>query len=213
MKDTQEDGTLLDLVSNNPDLHDKIAVILDKMETSGITEIEEQISVLLKNMMNFFSKHAEEIPSFDSLTPQQKEGLSLKFKEIADNLSGHKLKTMEELLQVLLFTVLSTIGQTIEEAKYYTKEELLQKKQKKELRDLLRRASAYELYQNENNQKISDITKEHIFINNAILRGVKEAMEYSGVKQTDLNEKNKNTMNVIEKAHLSFKNFTKSRIK
>jgi len=212
MKTSEDNISILDLATQNKELHEKIEVILQNLETQGITELEDQVSALLKNMMNFFAKYVSEIPAFDSLTPGQQKTLLLRFNSVADNLSGRKIKSIEELLQVFLFTILSGIGQTIEEAKEYTKEELLAKKQRDELRKLLRRAAAYEIYKITNPRELAGETKEQNFINNAIFLGVKEALKFAGLELSDLNKIDRKTIQTLELAHQSFqKSIQRSR--
>ena len=77
----EEDKSLISLASNNQDLKNNIAIIFTKLETMELNDIEDQVSTLMINMMNFFSNNVEEIPSFDNLTSEQKKIILMKFKK------------------------------------------------------------------------------------------------------------------------------------
>ena len=125
--DNKEPG-LVDLASDNQDLKKKIAEILTKLESDGVVDIEEQVSVLMTNMMNFFSLHIEEMPSFDSLSPDQQKILILKFKKVAHSLKTRKIKSVDEMLQTFIFTILSKLSERVESLEHLTAAEIMIKK-------------------------------------------------------------------------------------
>ena len=204
----EEEISLIELASENQDLKHRIAILLAKLENSDTNEIEEDVMPLLRNMMNFFAKYVEEIPNFDSLTPEQKKALLLRFKEIANNIAGRKIRSIEEITQVFVFTILSALGETITGAKHLTVIEIMNKKHKHSFREFLRRMATYELYKAMNPNQIAGETKEENFINNAILRGVKKALKYEGIA---LNENKLDPMayKILEEAHAKFERHKK----
>ena len=200
----EEEIGLIDLTSENQDMKARIAYLLSKLKTSDINEIEAQVTVLLKNMMNFFALHVKEIPSFESLTPAQQKALLLKFKSLAQNIVGREIKTVDEMAQLFVFTVLSAIGETVKGTEKLTAIEVMNKKHKYAFREFLKRAASYEFYKIINPKQLAGETKEENFISNAILLGVKKAMKYSGI---EFNPKkvNHNSLKILEEAHNNLK--------
>lgn len=203
-----EEISLIDLASENQDLKHRIAILLAKLESSDASEIEEDVMPLLRNMMNFFARHVEEIPSFDSLTPEQQKALLAKFKEIASSIAGRKIRSIDEITQVFVFTILSALGETVTSAKHLTAIEIMNKKHKHAFREFLRRMATYELYKAINPNQIAGETKEENFINNAILRGVKKALKYEGISLEE-SKLDPAAYKILEEAHAKFEKHKK----
>ena len=210
MHKKKEDFNLLDLTSDNQDLKYKIAVILTKLETTGVTGLEDQIVVLMQNMMNFFAQYVEEIPNFNSLDQEQQKALLLKFKGVALGLAQRRIKSVDEMMQVFLFTILGSIGTTVEKEKDFNLTEITNKKHQKDFKEFLRRCLAYEFYKITNPNRLAGETREENFLSNAVLLGVKEALKYEGLEQ-DVSKISKSTVVMLEKAHHKFENLSKKR--
>lgn len=204
---------LIDLATENPNFKYQIASLTAKLEANNDSDIEEEVAVLLGNMMNFFARFVKDIPSFDSLTPNQKKILLLKFKELAHSLAGRKIKSIDEIAQVFVFTILSSIGENIAGARDLTAIEIMNKKHKHNFREFLKHAASYEAYKIINPRQIAGETKEENFIANAVVLGVKKAMEYAGV-DFDNKKIDQSSLKILEAAHASFlrhkKGITKS---
>jgi hypothetical protein len=104
---------LIDLASENQDMKTRIAYLLSILENGDVNSIEGQVTELLKNMMNFFAIYVEEIPHFESLSQEQKTALLLRFKSVAQSIAGRKIKSVDEMVQVFVFTVLSSIVENV----------------------------------------------------------------------------------------------------
>lgn len=199
-----EEIGLVDLTSENSNLKNKIAILLSRLESDGASDIEEEVATLLCNMMGFFAKHVEDIPSFESLDPEQQKALLLKFKGVAQSISGRKIKSIDEMVQLFVFTVLSAIGENVSTAKDITAIEVMNKKHKHSFREFLKRMVDYETYKIMNPRRIAGETKEDNFISNAVVLGVKKAMQYEGL-DFDETKINHNSLKTLEAAHLKYK--------
>ena len=200
---------VVDLASDSPDLKNKIAEIIAKLESDGVVDLEEQVSVLMTNMMNFFSMHIEEIPSFGSLSPEQQKALILRFKKVAHSLKTRKIKSVDEMLQTFIFTILSKLNERVESLEHLTAAEIMIKKHKQDFSEFLRKAASHEIYKLSNKDEISEkAVKEKDFIHNAVVLGVKEAMQQVGLK-VHSREMNKEAFVILENAHKSFKKASK----
>ncbi|MCT4634833.1 MAG: hypothetical protein N4A31_01115 [Rickettsiales bacterium] len=208
---TKEDPGLIDLASRNSDLKLKITNIIENLETIDPVVLENQVSYMLENMMNFFAQYVEEIPNFDSLTLEQQKILISRFKAVSKSLKKRKIKSVNEMLQVFVFTVLNGIGENIENLRDLTAEEILQKKHKKDFRKFLRNAAEFEIYQI-NQGKSEEKINQNNFITNAIKHGVKEALK--DIKLDFNMELDKEALKVLDDAHKAFhksKQITHSR--
>jgi hypothetical protein len=192
---SQEDEVgIVDLASNNQDLKNNIAVIFAKLETMELSEIEEKVSVLMTNMINFFAQQIEEIPSFDLLTPEQQKIFLQKFKKVALNLKNKKIKTVDEMLQTFVFTVLSNLGektQTIEE------NEIIHNKYKQDFRIFLRHAANEEI---DNIAQETETLKNNDFIYKSVLLDVKKTLQDIGLKLSSENI-DKKKASILEEDH------------
>lgn len=199
---TEEDSGLIDLASRNNDLKLKISNIIDNLETIDPVIIEDQVSSMLQNMMNFFAQYVEEIPNFNSLTPEQQEILIARFKAVSKSLKKRKIKSVNEMMQVFVFTVLNVIGENVENLRDLTAEEILQKKHKKDFRKFLRNAAEFEIYQI-TQEKSDERNGQNNFITNAIKLGVKEALKDM---KLDFNMEilDKEALKVLNDAHKTF---------
>ncbi len=204
----EEESGFIDLASDNQDLRNKIACLLDNLNTISLIDLEDQVIEMMQNMMNFFAKHVDEIPSFDTLTPEQKKILLLRFKGVAHSLPKRKIKFVDEMVQVFVFTVLSNIGASIEGVKDLSAQELLNKKHKHQFREFLKKAADYELYKITNPNRLAGETREENFISNAILLGVKKALKYAGLEHS-IDKIDPNALKILEKAHQDLKKPTK----
>lgn len=203
LNNNEQDLGLVDLASNNNDLKLKITNIIDTLESIDPIELENQVALMLENMLNFFAKYVDEIPSFSSLSLEQQNRLIIKFKTASKTLVKRKIKSVDEMMQVFVFTVLNAMGENIEELKDLTAEEILQKKHKQDFRKFLRRAADFEIYQI--NQAKSDQDSSHNnFISQAIRQGVQEALKDL---KLDLNMEplDKGALKILEDAHKAFK--------
>jgi hypothetical protein len=151
----EEESDLLNLASEDKNIKQKLAAILFKLENEGITETEDQVITLLKNMMNFFAQKLEEIPSFDSLSPEQQKALLLKFKDVSRKLSTRKIRSVDEMLQIFVFTILNNIGiQKIDSAKLNPS-----------FQSLIRKAASYEIYyEKPETQVTEELTKNNVLL-------------------------------------------------
>lgn len=204
LNNNDEEIGLIDLATENQDMKSRIAYLLSILENEDATIIEAQVTALLKNMMNFFALHVEQVPSFESLTSPQKRALLLKFKSVAQNIAGRKIRSIDEIVQVFVFTVLSSIGETIAGAQDITAVEIMNKKHKYAFREFLKRAASYEIYKIINPKRVAGETEEENFISNAILLGVKKAMKHAGI-DLDINKVDPNSLKILEEAHQSLK--------
>ncbi len=200
----EEESGFVDLASDNQDLKNKIATLLANLGTINVDDLEDQVIAMMKNMMNFFAKHVEEIPSFDSLTPEQKRILLLRFKGVAHSLPKRKIKSVDEMVQVFVFTVLSNIGASIEGVKDLSTQELLNKKHKHQFREFLKKAADYELYKIINPNQLAGETREENFISNAILLGVKKALKFAGLEHS-MDKIDPSALKILENAHQALK--------
>ena len=197
----EEDAGLIDLASDNQDLKHKIAVILTKLESTGVTDLEEQVSVLMKNMMNYFAKNVEEIPAFESLSLEQQQALLFKFKKVAHSLKSRKISSIDEMLQTFVFTVLSSLGEGIEGVEHLTAAEIMNKKSKHGFRAFLRKAASYEIYKLTHAEtQTTEASLGRNFINNAVLLGVKKAMHHAGL-ELNQNSIDKEAYLILDTAH------------
>lgn len=198
----EEEPGLIDLASRNGDLKLRISNIIENLETIDPIVLENQVSYMLENMMNFFAQYVEEIPSFDSLTVEQQEILISRFKAVSKSLKKRKIKSVNEMLQVFVFTVLNGISENVENLRDLTAEEILQKKHKKDFRKFLRNATEFEIYQI-THEKSEEINNQHNFITNSIKLGVKEALKDM---KLDINMEvlDKEALKVLDDAHKAF---------
>lgn len=196
--------SLLDISSENQDIKNKVQELLEKLEHIDFLELEAEITLLLQNMMNFFSLHTSEIPRFESLSPEQQRALLMRFQSLTNSLLGRKIKSSDELIQVFVFTVLSAIGEAIPQSKEISAIEIMNKKHGHSFREFLKRAAQYEIYKITNPKRIAGETNEENFINNAVVLGVKKAMKYAGV-EFESKKINHNSLKILEEAHLNFK--------
>ena len=199
----EQDLGLVDLASNNDDLKLKITNIIANLESIDPIELENQVALMLENMLNFFAKYVEEIPSFSSLSLEQQNRLIIKFKAVSKSLVKRKIKSVDEMMQIFVFTVLNAMGENIDELRDLTAEEILQKKHKQDFRKFLRRAADFEIYQI--TQAKSDPDSSHNnFISQAIRQGVQEALKDL---KFDLNLEplDKEALKILEDAHKAFK--------
>ncbi len=212
LKDNKPDGEvgLIDLTADNQDIKTKIAYLLSILESNDIDNIEAQVTALLKNMMNFFSNYVEEIPNFESLTPEQKKALLLKFRSVAQSIVGRKIKSVDELVQVFVFTVLSAIGENIASAKNISIAETINKKHKYAFKEFLKKAASYEIYKITNPNRIAGETREENFINNTVLLGVKRAMKYAGI-EFDIKKLDHNSLKILKDAQINLARSQKGR--
>ena len=197
---SQEDEVgIIGLASNNQDLKNNIAVIFAKLETMELSEVENQVSVLMTNMINFFAQQIEEIPSFDSLTPEQQKIFLQKFKKVALNLKNKKIKTVDEMLQTFVFTVLSNLG---EKAQTLEANEIIHNNHKQDFRSFLRHAANEEIH---NIAQGTDALKNNDFIHKSVLLGVKKTLQDIGLKLSSENIDKKN-LSILEQAHKKLNN-------
>lgn len=194
------DSSLVDLASDNQDLKHKMAILLTNIELIEISDLENQISTLIKNMMNFFSLQVEEIPSFDLLPIEQQQILLKKFKKIAHSLKKKKAKSIDEVIQIFLFTILSNIGS---KGEILEDEELVNKKSKHSFKSFLRKAAEHEIYTIINENQVTDINKEKDFIHNSVLLGVKKAMQKIGL-DLSTNSMDEISTSILEETHKKF---------
>jgi hypothetical protein len=204
MKKNEKPG-LTDLASENPELNNKIATVLTKLENIGVTELEEQVAVLMTNMMNFFAGYAEEIPTFDTLSPEKQEFMQNKFKEVAAKLAGQEIKSVDEMLQTFVFVILSSLGENIDRSENLTAEEIANKKNKKTLRDSLRNIAAHEIYDSSRNKAIEEAVGR---VNKSVLLGVRKALKKEGLEPSK--NMDKEVLKALDDAHKDFK-MTKQR--
>ncbi len=190
----EEDKSLISLASNNQDLKNNIAIIFTKLETMELNDIEDQVSTLMINMMNFFSNNVEEIPSFDNLTSEQKKIILMKFKKVAHNLKNKHIKTVDEMLQTFVFTVLSNIGERVE---YLEAVEIINEKNKESFKTFLRKAIDEEV---DNITHNKEIEANQNFIHDSVLFGVRETMEKIGLKISS-KELDNEAIEALEQAH------------
>lgn len=200
--DAEEDSGLIDLASRNNDLKLKITHIIDNLETIDPMILENQVSSMLENMMNFFAQYVEEIPSLDSLTPEQQEIIISRFKATSKSLKKRKIKSVNEMMQVFVFTVLNCIGENVENLRDLTAEEILQKKHKKDFRKFLRNAAEFEIYQI-TQEKLDGKNTPNNFITNSIKLGVKEALKDMKL-DFNMEELDKEALKVLDDAHKAF---------
>lgn len=163
-----KDTSLINLASDNKDLRNKIAVILIKLESDGIVELEDQVCTLMTNMMNFFSIHIEEIPSFDSLSKEQQEALLLKFKKVSHSLKSRKIKSIDEMMQTFIFTILSKIEERVESIEHLTAAEIMSKKTQYDFKTFLRKAASHEIYRISEEERSSETAKGRDFIHKGV---------------------------------------------
>ncbi len=202
-KSPKQDSGLVDLASNNYDLKLKITNIIDNLESIDPIELESQVALMLENMLNFFAKYVEEIPNFSSLSLEQQSRLIIKFKAVSKSLVKRKIKSVNEMMQIFVFTVLNGVGENIDELRDLTAEEILQKKHKQDFRIFLRRAADFEIDQITKTKTDPD-SNHNNFISQAIRKGVQEALKDL---KLDLNMKplDKETLKILEDAHKAFK--------
>lgn len=203
-----KDTGLVDLASDNQDLKNKIAEIITKLEGDGIIDLEDQVSVLMTNMMNFFSLHIEEIPSFDSLSPEQQKALISKFKEVAHSFKNRKIKTIDEMLQTFIFTILSKLSEKFESLENLTAAEIMIKKHKQNFSEFLRNSANHEIYKLSKDEMSEKASKGKDFVHNAVLLGVQEAMQQVGLKLYH-KEMDQEAFVILENAHKAFKKASK----
>jgi len=199
MKKNEKPG-LTDLASENPELNNKIATVLTKLENIGVTELEEQVAVLMTNMMNFFAGYAEEIPTFDTLSPEKQEFMQNKFKEVAAKLAGQEIKSVDEMLQTFVFVILSSLGENIDRSENLTAEEIANKKNKKTLRDSLRNIADHEIYESSRNKAIEEAVGR---VNKSVLLGVRKALKKEGLEPSK--NMDKEVLKALDDAHKDFK--------
>lgn len=193
---------LLDLASENIGLKNKIALLIAKLDTQGIQDIEDQVCTLMSNMMNFFSQYIQEIPSFDNLSEEQKKYLLLKFKKVAYKLKTKKIKTIDEMLQNFIFTIMQHSDEKTESIDYLTSEEMMYKKRKQDFGEFIRKAGSHQIY-----KLIEDSIEEektNSFIHDAVILGVKKAAKKAGIKLS-LEEINQGSLKTLENAHKTYK--------
>jgi hypothetical protein len=198
MKENKKPG-LTDLASENPELNNKISTVLTKLENIGVTELEEQVSVLMTNMMNFFAGYAEEIPRFDNLSLEKQDFMQNKFKEVAAKLAGQEIKSVDEMLQTFVFVILSNLGENVDISKGLTVEEIANKKNKKTLRDSLRNVVAHEIYESSRNKAIEEAVRN----NKSILLGVRKALKKEGLEPSK--DMDKEILKALDDIHKDFK--------
>ena len=202
MLENDKDPGLVDLASSNYDLKLKITDIIENIEDIDSIELEAQVVEMLKNMMNFFARYVEEIPNFDSLTLEQQQALLKKFKAVSKNLIKRKIKSIDEMTQVFVFTVLNGLGETLEDAKSLTAEEILHKKHKESFRKFLRKAADFEV-----SQIIDDRSGEshgRNFISDSIKLGVREALKNANL-DLKIEQVDQSALKILEAAHKTFK--------
>lgn len=200
--DAEEDSGLIDLASRNNNLKLKITHIIESLDTIDPIILENEISSMLENMMNFFAQYVEEIPSLDSLTPEQQEIIISRFKAISKSLKKRKIKSANEMTQVFVFTVLNCIGENVENLRDLTAEEILQKKHKNDFRKFLRNAAEFEIYQI-TQEKLDGKDTPNNFITNSIKLGVKEALKDMKL-DFNMEELDKEALKVLDDAHKAF---------
>ena len=198
MKEKKKPG-LTDLASENPELNNKISTVLTKLENIGVTELEEQVAVLMTNMMNFFAGYAEEIPRFENLSPEKQDFMQNKFKEVAAKLVGQEIKSVDEMLQTFVFVILSNLGENVDISKTLTVEEIANKKNKKTLRDSLRNVVAHEIYESSRNKAIEEAVRN----NKSILLGVRKALKKEGLEPSK--DMDKEILKALDDIHKDFK--------
>lgn len=200
--DAEEDSGLIDLASRNNNLKLKITHIIESLDTIDPIILENEISSMLENMMNFFAQYVEEIPSLDSLTPEQQEIIISRFKAISKSLKKRKIKSANEMTQVFVFTVLNCIGENVENLRDLTAEEILQKKHKNDFRKFLRNAAEFEIYQI-TQEKLDGKDTPNNFITNSIKLGVKEALKDMKL-DFNMEELDREALKVLDDAHKAF---------
>ncbi len=168
------------LNSENQDLKNKMALVILQLEAEGVTNFEEQIAVLMVNMMNFFAKHVDDIPAFDFLTQEQQDFVIKKFKNVAQSLKSKKIKSIEEMVQIFVFTVLSALEERAESLASLTIKEITSKKSKAGFQEFLRQAAAKEIYRTSNSSNTNLISKKD-FLYNTVLFGLNEAMNLANL--------------------------------
>lgn len=197
----EQDPGLIDLATSNNDLKCKITNIIENIENVDPIELEEQVVAMLSNMMNFFSNYVEEIPNFNSLTPEQQQIIIQKFKVVSAELKKGKIKSINKMVQVSVFTVLSGLSENIEALKELTAEEILHKKHKREFRSFLKHAADFEMSQIINQKQIQS---QGNFISESVKLGVKEALKNLKI-DFNMEKMDKEALKILEDAHKALK--------
>lgn len=195
-------ASLIDLASENKDLKNKVLMIITNLDHEGVHDLEDQVCILMTNMMNFFSSHIEEIPSFESFSEEQKKALLIKFKKVAHKLKTKKIRTIDEMLQNFIFTILNQIEDRVESMTHMTAEEIMNKKTKQDFKKFLRHAASHQIYNLV--EEAQEEEKSKNFIHNAVLLGVREAMKHAGLELKS-SEVNQDSFNILENVHKTYK--------
>ncbi len=188
---------LIKIAASNQNIKTKIAFLHSIIESKDISNIENQVIVLLKNMLNFFSNYVDELPHFESLTLEQQKIYLIKFKSVAANITGNKIKSIDEMVQVFIFTILSMLKENMQPPKTIDINKFQNKNSNSEFRNILKQASSNGIYQDktikaEENNFIKDIT-----LNSEILNEVKTAMSDAGLDFDTQNVSN-NSLRILE---------------
>lgn len=206
---SDKDLSCISIASNNNELKNKITYILDNLETMEIIDLENQIASMLQNMMNYFAKYVDDITDFDSLTPQQKKLLIMRFKGVAHSLSKHKVKSVNEMIQVFVFAVLNNISIAAKDTKDLSGREFTDQKHKHQFKEYLKKTIDYEIYKDTNLDNLVNSNDEQNIVSNSVLDGVKKALKYAGLEHA-IDKINPNALKVLDREHQATKTTSKA---
>jgi hypothetical protein len=202
---TDSNMDLINIAAGNQNIKTKIALLLSIIESKDINNIENQVIALLKNMLNFFSNYVDELPHFESLTLEQQKAYLIKFKSVALNITGNKIKSIDEMVQVFVFTILRTLKENIKPPTSISTNKLQDKDANSEFRNILKQAASNEIYKlatikAEENNFIKEIT-----VNSEILNEVKTAMSDAGLN-FDTQYISTNSLRILNAIQYNLKN-------
>lgn len=195
---------IFDTNIENSEIKSKIEILVAKLNDMDFSDVAEEVCELLKNMVNFFSLHISEIPNFDALSDDEKKALLMRFKSLGQTIFGQKIKSVEELVQVFVFTVLTAIGDSAPLKTQLKAREVINQRNNLVLSEFIKKAAKANIY------KVNDSKQNSSLLSDSILHSVKEAMKYAGIK-IDFNDINSSTLNILEEAQLRFKKLNNSR--
>lgn len=154
----KDDDPLFNITTKNEKLQNQIAVLLANLDRMKVEEAEDQVAGLIINMMNFFSGYVDEVPNFDSLSEQKKNLLLKRFKAVTKNLKLSKTQSINEAIQIFVFTILNNIAINKEEVS------------KLSFNDLISKAATYEIYHKIEEDKPKITVQKVIKTQQAIIR-------------------------------------------
>ncbi|MEK6734592.1 MAG: hypothetical protein AABY27_05760 [Pseudomonadota bacterium] len=164
------------IATQTDDLKNKIAVLLAKGESVDLNELESQVSILLINMVNFFSNYIDEIKSYDELLPNQQKYLLSQLKDMTCSIKNKKIKSIDEMLNNFVFIALSS-----QEIELEDEENELDLLSKAGFKALLRKIINFDIYKQSN----QDMKQAKI---KRVLNKIRKLMSASELTKSQKNE-------------------------